>query len=468
MSAATALVPRSARVDAGRAACIFTACLVIILVGCSPHDRRAPDAAGSLLGAGEFEGLPTGFEQWKRVCATGYGDAVTRKFCGGDEPPSITSLAQLRDLLELQLYDGAHGVVLTGQSTGIGLRTVTPLNPRAIVFPSYLSPLAFTFTILAFARGEPLVELIALDPSAETLRFFVLRFHPSCESTDGCNFADLLTETIESNWTGYTLYDEETIKNTPLDCLACHQTGGPGTRKILRMQELRMPWNHWFASNSMPPPNSPEANFRATHVNEAYAGITSGRFSSPGELEMFLSSRGYDFQPNQYDSGTINAELAQSGSSPTWQALYDRAVGGLAIPPPYVGIDQTDPEKITPMITAYQQVATGALARELLPDIRDTLLESALPAMSIRPKPTLDGRGILVHICSRCHNSRLDQTQTRARFNVDTLDTLSRAEKDLAIARLQLDDDNPRKMPPVRFHVLSPSERDLVTQALSQ
>jgi hypothetical protein len=63
--------------------------------------------------------------------------------------------------------------------------------------------------------------------------------------------------------------------------------------------------------------------------------------------------------------------------------------------------------------------------------------------VSIRPKAGLDGRGILVHMC-----------QTRARFNVDTLDRLSRDEKDLAIGRLQLADDDPLKMPPPRFHAV--------------
>jgi hypothetical protein len=112
-------------------------------------------------------------------------------------------------------------------------------------------------------------------------------------------------------------------------------------------------------------------------------------------------------------------------------------------------------------------VLAGTTPGDQLPDTRTLVLDSALPAMSIRPKPGLDGRGILVHMCSQCHNSRLDQTLSRARFNVMTLDAMSREERDTAITRLQLADDDPLKMPPPRFRVLSPDELALVIAELS-
>jgi hypothetical protein len=156
-----------------------------------------------------------------------------------------------------------------------------------------------------------------------------------------------------------------------------------------------------------------------------------------------------------------------TGTSATWQALYDKAVAGQEIPPPYFGELQTDQTKVDAMSTAYIGVMNGSLARELLPDIRATLADAALPAMSIRPKAGLDGRGILVHMCGRCHNSRLDQSLTRARFNVETLDTLPRVVKDGAIQRIQLPDTDKHKMPPIRFHELSPEERALAISALA-
>jgi hypothetical protein len=69
-------------------------------------------------------------------------------------------------------------------------------------------------------------------------------------------------------------------------------------------------------------------------------------------------------------------------------------------------------------------------------------------------------------MCRMCHNSSLDQTLTRSQFNIDTLDQLPRAEKDLAIQRLMMDDTDRHRMPPSRFHTLSDAERALVIQEL--
>jgi hypothetical protein len=139
-------------------------------------------------------------------------------------------------------------------------------------------------------------------------------------------------------------------------------------------------------------------------------------------------------------------------------------VQGLAIPPPYFGVDQTDPNKTEAMIAAYRSVMAGTLPHDQLPDIRLIVRDDLLSSMSIRPKPGLDGRGILVHMCSQCHNSRLDQSLSRARFNATTLDTMSRQERDVAIVRLELPDSHPQKMPPPRFRSLSDAERALVIE----
>jgi hypothetical protein len=86
----------------------------------------------------------------------------------------------------------------------------------------------------------------------------------------------------------------------------------------------------------------------------------------------------------------------------------------------------------------------------------------------MRPRPNQTGQQILVQICQQCHNSRLDQTITRARFNIETLAQMSRAEKDLAITRIHLPKSAARHMPPDRFRELSQAEIDLVTQELMQ
>jgi mono/diheme cytochrome c family protein len=319
--------------------------------------------------------------------------------------------------------------------------------------------------VLAFARGEPLVELVANDPAAQTLRFFLVRFHPACE-TAGCSTGDLQTAAIESGWTGYSLYDDQTIADTTLDCLSCHQPGGPSTKKMLRMQELANPWAHWFY------PERPDTlqivqDFLAAHGGESYAGIPSALVmpSRPAALTSLAMNNGFASQPNAFDSLKINGELAATGSSATWAGLYARAVAGQEIPPSYFN-NPYDRTKEQAAITAYQQLLAGTLPPAQLPDLRDTLLDAALAPMSIHPQAGLDGKGILVHMCQVCHNSRLDQTLSRARFNVEQLAQLSRGEKDLAIQRLQLPTADRHAMPPARFHELSAAERQLAIDEL--
>jgi hypothetical protein len=67
-----------------------------------------------------------------------------------------------------------------------------------------------------------------------------------------------------------------------------------------------------------------------------------------------------------------------------------------------------------------------------------------------------------------CHNSELDQTITRADFNVDELATLPRSELDTAIARLMLPADDIRKMPPESLHELSSQQQAAAISVLSQ
>ena len=421
-------------------------------------------------------GLPTGQAQWEALCARGYGDMITAKFCAGATPPSITSLVELQALLGLRVMPNPNNspninanvrFTFTGHSTGLGIRTVTPLNPRAFIMttPNTTAPNP-TYQVMAYARGETHVELVANDPNANTLRFFLVRFQLACEPN--CTPADLLTASVERGWTGYTVYDDETIKNTTFDCNTCHQPGGPGTRKILRMQELANPWAHWFypehANN-----RATMTDFHAAHGTADYAGIPAALVdpSRPIALQRIVQNNGFAAQPNAFDSNTIEAEMTANGHSPTWQTLYDRAVAGLEIPPPYHTVPQTDPAKVQAMITAYKQTVAGTLPPDQMPDIRDTFLDSTLTDLSIRPKPGLDGRGILVHMCRTCHNSQLDQTQSRARFDIDSLSTLPRAIKDMAIQRLMMPDGDARKMPPTRFHELSDAERQLAIDELS-
>lgn len=441
--------------------------------------NNPPDAPPGSLVSDPLHGLPTGIDQWNALCARGYGDLISQKICAGSAPPVLTSLADLQALLGLTIDPNGTPFTqpnvrftLAGESTALPQRHVSALNPRLFVFtiPDASGAPNPRYQVLAFARGEAFVELVANDPGANTLRFFLLRFHPQCETAaGGCNYADLYTPTIESGWTGWSIYDDEDLKNTTVDCRQCHQANGPGTKKILRMQELTNPWLHWFYVELPENAAMEDDVYLAARPNESYGGVTPAMIhpSRPFTLMQLVQNNGFGTQPNQFDSSAIRTEM-QGGGSPTWNAIYAKTVAGDQIAVPYHSVPQTDPTKIAIAVQAYQDVMAGTLPRDQFPDIGDVFLDSAEPAMSHRPAVGLDGNGILRHMCQHCHNSKLDQSLSRASFNVETLATLPPSEKQEAIRRLQLDPADIKKMPPQRFHTLSQGEIDLAIQALSQ
>jgi len=459
-----------------------------------------------------LDGLPTGDDQWELLCARGHDDPIARAFCAGDAPPQVTSITELLELVGLGFVEGNlengkngnPGLTLASHSTAIGTRFVNAINPRAFVFTPPIGGVVFPpsgtpnpdLVMMGFARGESFVELVANDRTDDELRFYLFRFVPGCEETnDGCDNADLFTPAIESGFVGYSLYDDSDIRNTVLDCLQCHQPDGPGTAKVLRMQEFVEGWTHWYYPNRVQNRETMQM-FVDAHEGESYGGIPGALLTqqmllennegtaAPIGFEQVIRNQGFDQQPNEFPSQQIIMERVNAGCtcngcmvppaidptescSPTWDALFANALQGDAIAVPYFDGHITDPTKIAAATQAYRDVMAGDMPGDQMPDLRDVLLTEGYPYMSYAPAPGLDGRGILGHMCQHCHNSTLDQTITRATFNVENLDALPQVIKDEAIMRLLLPDDDIRKMPPTRFHTLSEAEIDLVVDELS-
>lgn len=487
--------------------------LVLCLSACTgdasgPDDPDGPDAASPPPDStNPFPGLPTGPEQHTVLCSRGYGDAVSLAFCATAQPPSIDSLADLQRLVGLDVNDPANTTfAITGHSSSLVMRFTSALNPRVVVFSrpplddpmnGFLpNPMA---TAIGFVRGEQFVELAARDPSAGgILRFFLFTFEQACNtSAGGCAPADLFSPDVENDFTAYTLYDDSDLKNTIFDCLQCHQPAGPSTQRFFRMQERDPPWQHWF--------NGEDGaarilcrDFQTAHGGrgESYAGIDVARLDGatcndqapgghdgqdPRALQRFVehNNEGMIIQPNEFLTRLILPEVQASnpmqpavnlpiGVSATWQALYDNYLGGQAIPPPYHDARVTDAGKLQALSDAYVGVVSGALPRDQLPDLADVFLDDALPDMTLRPRPGQTGRQILIQMCRQCHNSRLDQTISRARFNVEILDQMPRGEKDEAIRRVQLPAHAARRMPPTRFRELDPTSLELVIEELQR
>jgi hypothetical protein len=206
--------------------------------------------------------------------------------------------------------------------------------------------------------------------------------------------------------------------------MPCHQPGGLGTPKFLRMQEIEPPWNHWlyrYTKGGF----ALAQDYMAAKGDEDFVGIPSGSLmiSNPGLLSSTVRQSGSTAQPNEFVSEDIEREVVESaatkgglqpydnsipGDSDTWDAIYARAKRGDAIPVPYHDVKVTDPAKLEAMTQAYVDYREGRLAREDLPDIREVYPDDPelLARMGFTTEPGLDGKGVLLQACAQCHNGR--------------------------------------------------------------
>jgi hypothetical protein len=154
------------------------------------------------------------------------------------------------------------------------------------------------------------------------------------------------------------------------------------------------------------------------------------------------------------------------GQSSTWQQLFDASVAGLAIPPPYHDVKVTDPNKLQYVTDQYKAFVAGQVTE--LPDIRRVFLDDALVDMTMKPKPGLSGKQVLVQMCAQCHNPNLDQSISRAKFDVTRMGSMSSAEKAETINRLKLPASNRLHMPPAMMRNMTPDALNAAIAELSK
>ncbi len=411
---------------------------------------------------------------YERICARGRADDFAKTLCAEGRPPGILGMT---DLLELAGLSDERAFALTGNSTSLVSMSVSAINPRILVFPRVGTDLEppETMTALGFVRGEQFAELVSRDTASDDLNFYLVAFEQACSyASAGCDLESLLTEEIEHDWTAYSVYDQDDLEGTSFDCKSCHEPAGPGSKRILRMQELASPWMHWFPQRFVQRTDSDRvllAEFLAAHdVDGQYGGIPLAVITnavdegSSAQLEALVRAEGFGEQPNPFDA-QIAAEM-KSGSSATWQARFDAHLRGEAIAVPYPAIDVTDEAKRNAAVQSYRDVVGGAAPRESFVDIRRVFSDDATLKLSFVPQPGADGKAVLLQMCARCHDGRGNPRLPKNRFDALRLDELSREVKDLAISRITASDDS--RMPPWRAGSLTPEAIEAATLELSQ
>jgi hypothetical protein len=241
------------------------------------------------------------------------------------------------------------------------------------------------------------------------------------------------------------------------------------------MQELNQPWTHWFSQNS-DGGRALLADYVAAKGDEPLAGMSRQQIESadPAALTALMLAVDPGMKP-VFDSLAIEKEVQQSaaarggnqpfdnavaGDSPTWRAAYELNQRGGTPALPYHDVKVTDPAKLRQRSEAYQAYLRGELDRDDLPDLRDIYSDdwARRAELGVATTPGLDGRGVLMQACSLCHNERLDPTLSRARFRADLIG-MTRAEKEVARARIELPSNDPLAMPPSRLRILSEDAR---------
>jgi hypothetical protein len=476
-----------------------------VLAACHAASKTQPgqpDAAGPTIDAppalksqvfdetSYLFGVPQGLDQMDMHCGQAPDDRISKAFCTTPYP-DLHSLADLEKLLGIDPTDGVTKFAMTGNSSSLVATGVSPVNPRVVMF----KPITATadvkggFLIFTFTRGEPFVELATfdIDPATNTgdLSFYLVVLDLPCrhDAANPCTYADFVTSDIEKNWASATLYEDNELTGTAVDCLQCHKTAGGGidAPRFLRMQEKTAPFTHWFSSTTTGG-QALLADFHAAHgTTEDYGPIPAAQIdrSDPAALAALLKQFNFSAQPHPFDSTKIEAEVVASapmqpavnvppGTSATWTALYNLNAAGSIIPPPYHDVKFTDPDKLAAWTTAYKGVLAGTTPRDGMPDPRDLALAQARIDMNFALPDGVDGTRVLVQACQQCHNPEQDQSLARADFDVTKITSgMGAGAASKGIARMSLPVDDPQHMPPQRFRTLTQAQIDAATQVLS-
>ncbi len=448
-----------------------------------------------------LHGLKSGEDQMTQICNRNAGkmNRVVKAFCIDKiRPKSLIEFQQALGVAQppgtTQSGGNTNGYAIQGHSSSLVGRFVSAINPRVILFNTTSATDAIA---VGFVRGEQLSE-IAVKNADGTFSLFIGAFAQACNSSPtGCSPADTLTPAVEINWTSFTLYDDEDLKNTIVDCRQCHQPDGPSSPKILRMQELQNPWTHWFRTNNgQPDDGTLIKQYQAAHgTTETYGGIPAGAIagSNPANLEQFLRGQGFaneaapqNNQPNQFLTGAIATEMGDQGRtatgrntalavrdkanckmdfakdspspSATWDALMYNFMNHTDactptntpapskkrnfIPPPYLRPFVADPALLAKYTKQYNDFRAGTLDASKFEDHRDIFPADAKVTSQIgfAVDPDLGPEDMLKLACSQCHHSDLDQSLSRAKFNALDFSKMPNLnqELDIAIARVKL------------------------------
>ncbi len=439
--------------------------------------------------------LPKAADSFAMACqlSNGLDNLFTRNYCNGQDRPA--NLDELFNTLDVQ--NGRLAVTLN--TGGLTAEEVTAMTPRFILFPQNAenNPDG-AFCITAYAQGklgfvEAICRNVGTDIDApNNFSFYLFDYDLNCEANDTCNNGNFFGPTAETDWAQVSVHENTILQNTVLDCSQCHQAGGTAARNNLRMPARANPWFGWCRNNRAS--GTAVLNILDdVHGNNTYATVNPNNFDNcdPAELEDLVQAvgNGNSVGNNIINSGNVEDDndnttggtfLPDNANDPDNDIfsddLSDRIIAmidDLENDDLSNGVNELFPHKgsiIAPVVnntldnltTQYNQFLNGQVDNIDDPLTVNSDNENVLRQAGKMIYPAgLDGQALLRRACAQCHNSALRQDISRALFNVD-LDEMGAArnvEIDKAIARIDLESDDARLMPPLFHGHLSADEK---------
>ena len=474
---------------------------------------EGPARGGFAVSPGDVERVwldrvGTGPAQTASVCGRGPADPIARALCGSP-PPALGGLTDLYAALGFSPGSGGLAAVAT-HSLGLSARTVSALNPRVVVFPRY-SPLDDNgIAAVAFSRGEPFVEMVGYDAAANGFNFYLLAFEPACRG-GACTPADLLTARLESGWTGWTLYADRDLEDTPLDCTSCHRPDGPGTRHRLLMRQADGPWMHWGDFRGVTSPIACAAADGTTALVDGEIPADGadllrqvdgplGQHGGVPVADLVAAPSGYDLssflyyaagyadgtgdipctppdcpfsEPDPFPSQAILCDRLQNGRADgaggAWD-LYRAGARARGLPVPYFDPDVLDPTARATVAADFDAfVATPAAGAggDAFTTLAGLIAPEAARAIGFLPDDGAAPDTTLRMMCIRCHAGGTDTRLARSRFNAAALDRLDADVAREILRRITLPATSPDRMPPLRAGELPAADIDRIADFLT-
>ena len=222
------------------------------------------------------------------------------------------------------------------------------------------------------------------------------------------------------------------------------------------MQELQDPWTHWFPQR---PAGRPHAH--GTTSEHGTGGGLRRHSRHPHHQVRRPSARGprdrSGLRQGQQPNSSTRGDRGRDQGSPRAAARVNIPSGksGRGSAPSTRRSPASHPGAVpdvrSPTRTSSSSRPTSTRSsrqgRRTTIDIRRVFLDEALGGTTVLPENGASGRRSSSDL-RPVPQPKLDQTITRAKFDVTKLDTMTRAEKQLAIDRMKMGSANRLHMPP--------------------